>query len=112
MGGMILAEESGSARRKACHIACSFTVNPTYTDLGYNPFFRREGPEIIGLSRGTTNGLVHFGFVPQEVYMYCFRIMMGEQTETLHQPFVNVDIVTEKWASNSKEIMSEFLNLT
>jgi len=46
------------------------------------------------------------------VYVYCFRITLGEQTETLHQPFVNVDIVIEKWALNSKEILSEFLNLT
>jgi hypothetical protein len=56
--------------------------------------------------------LVHFGFVPQNVFVYCSRIKLGEQTETLYQPFVNVDIVTEKWASNSKEILSEFLNLT
>jgi hypothetical protein len=109
---MILAEESGSAWRKACHIVCSFTVNPTCTGLGSNPFLRREGPEIIGLSHGTTYGLARFGFVPQDVYVYCFRIRLGEKTQTLHQPFVNVDIVTEKWVSNNMEILSDFVNLS
>jgi hypothetical protein len=108
---MTLAEKNGSARRKVCHIPCSFTINPTRTVLGWNPFLRREGPEIISLRRGTTYGLVHFGFVPQDVYVFCYRITLGEQSETLHQPFVNVDIVTEKRASNSKEILSEILNL-
>jgi hypothetical protein len=53
-----------------------------------------------------------FWFVPQDVYGYSFRITLGERTETLYQPFVNVDTVTEKWPSNSKEILPDFLNLT
>jgi len=68
IGGMILAEERGTAWRKACHVACSFTINPTCTGLGSDPFLRRQEPEIIGLSLGTTYGLAHFGFVPQDVY--------------------------------------------
>ena len=39
-------------------------------------------------------------------FSFCAAIILGEQTATLYQPLVNIDIVAEKWASNSKEILS------
>ena len=63
ISGMILAEECGNARRKTCHIACLFTINPACTGVGSNQFLRGGRPKVIDLSCGTIYGLVHFGFV-------------------------------------------------
>jgi hypothetical protein len=50
---MKLIEENRSIRGKTCPSASLSTTNPTWTDPGSNPGFRRERPATNRLSHGT-----------------------------------------------------------
>jgi hypothetical protein len=52
-GGMILAEENLTIRRKTRPIVILFTINPTWTDPSVNPALRGERQATNRLNHGT-----------------------------------------------------------